>query len=228
VTAAPRFAEPGTIPALGEVWQPVGPTMTLLTAHLVPIAAVRPLVPRGLSIVPVWPGYTLGSTLLSYYGPESTLEYHELVVAGALVRYGRTIAPFVTHIYVDSERSVTGGRRMGLPKELALFDWNGRAPGVATLSLPSGTPLCAVRYGAPGLGMSLRLAGPTISVIGDAAWHFRSGMRGRWGLTSAHVEIPPASPVAQLRMGRALAAVACGPMRGEMGLGMRPLGPLNR
>lgn len=228
MTATPQFAERGTIPALGEVWQPVGPTMTLLTAHLVPIAAVRPLVPRGLSVVPVWPGYTLGSTLLSYYGPESTLEYHELVVAGALVRYGRHIAPFVTHIYVDSERSVTGGRRMGLPKELALFNWNGRAPGEAKLSLPSGTPLCTVRYGAAGLGISLRLAGPTISVIGDTAWHFTSGMRGTWGMQSVTLDIPAASPLATLQMGRALVSLGCGPMRGEMGLGMRALGPLGR
>jgi hypothetical protein len=170
----------------------------------------------------------LGSTLLSYYGPDSTLEYHELVVAGALVRYGTTVAPFVTHIYVDSERSVTGGRRMGLPKELALFDWNGRAPGEARLTRPDGAPLCTVRYGPRRGGVGVRLAGPTISVLEDAVWHFRSGMRGTWGLTSASLEVPPASPLAALRMRGAILALSCGPMRGEMGLGMRPLGPLLR
>ena len=85
---SPRYAVPGTIPAAGEVWQPVGPTTTLLTAHLVPVAAVAPLVPAGLEIVRVLPGRTVASTLLSYYGPGSTLVYHELVVACALVRCG--------------------------------------------------------------------------------------------------------------------------------------------
>lgn len=219
-------ARRGTIPRLGEVWEPVGPTMTLLTAHLVRVRDVAPFVPAGLAIQPVLPGYTLASTLLSYYGPESTLEYHELVVAGALVRSGRRIAPFVTQIYVDSERSVTGGRRMGLPKELATFDWNGRAPGSARVTRADGVPVATIEYARRGLGLTLALSGPTLSVIGREIWRFTSSMRGAWGLTRATVTASPDSPLAPLRLGRALVAASCGPMRGRMGEDMRVVGTL--
>lgn len=219
-------ARRGTVPRLGEVWEPVGPTMTLLTAHLVRVRDVAPFVPPGLVIQPVLPGYTVASTLLSYYGPESTLEYNELVVAGALVRHRGRVAPFVTHIYVDSERSVTGGRRMGLPKELATFDWNGRAPSTARVTRVDGVPVATIAYGRRGTGLTLRLAGPTISVIGREVWRFTSWMRGAWGLTRASVEAPPTSPVAPLQLGRALVALSCGPMRGRMGESMRTIGTL--
>lgn len=219
-------ARRGTIPRLGEVWEPVGPTMTLLTAHLVRVQDVAPFVPAGLAIQSVLPGYTVASTLLSYYGPESTLEYHELVVAGALVRAGRRIAPFVTQIYVDSERSVTGGRRMGLPKELATFEWNGRAPGTARVTRADGVPVATIDYARRGLAVTLHLSGPTISVIGREIWRFTSAMRGAWGLTRATVSSPPDSPLAPLRLGRALVAVSCGAMRGRMGDNMRAIGAL--
>jgi hypothetical protein len=56
---------------------------------------------------------------------EGTLRYDELVIA-RLARLGMTTSMFVDHIWVDSEESVSGGRRFwGLPKELAQFDWDG-------------------------------------------------------------------------------------------------------
>jgi hypothetical protein len=202
----------------------VGPTHTLLTAHLVRIEAVRPMVPDPLRIVPVLPGYTLGATLLSYYGPESTLEYHELVVAGALVRVGRRIAPFVTQIYVDSPDSVTGGRRMGLPKELATFAWRGDAPDEAQITRADGVPIARIAYGAARFGVPITLGGPTITMIDGIPWRFRSTMRGRFGLCGATVETDPTSPLAPLSLGRASVALLSGPMRGAMGLDLRPIG----
>ncbi|MDX2182345.1 MAG: acetoacetate decarboxylase family protein [Gemmatimonadaceae bacterium] len=219
-----RPARPGSIPERGEVWLPVGPTHTLLTAHLVRIDAVRPMVPPPLRIVPVFPGYTLGATLLSYYGPESTLEYHELVVAGALVRAGRRVAPFVTQIYVDSADSVTGGRRMGLPKELATFAWRGTAPDEAHITRADGVPIARIAYGRARVGLEVTLGGPTITMIDGAPWRFRSTMRGHFGLCAAAVETDASSPLAPLALGRAPVAVLSGAMRGAMGLDLAPIG----
>jgi hypothetical protein len=58
-------------------------------------------------------GPTSGLMLATYTG--GTLAYHELIVFAA--------GFLVTHIYVDDERSLSGGRAIwNLPKELAEFD----------------------------------------------------------------------------------------------------------
>ena len=221
---SPRYAVPGLIPALGEVWQPVGPTSTLVTAHLVRVSAVAPLVPPGLEIVRVLPGLTLASTLLSFYGPGSTLEYNEFVVACALVRAGGATGFYVSHIYVDSADSVTGGRRMGLPKELASFGWDGARPGVATIR-QNGAPLCTIRYGRPWLSVPTTLSSGSISVLDDGqVVHFGSKVRGRWGLVRARIEVPQESPLAGVPLRWPVLSLVCGAMRGEMGLDLRPVG----
>jgi hypothetical protein len=64
-----------------------------------------------LLIVPT--GATSGLFLATYRG--GTLDYHELIV------FGRGLV--VAHIYVDDERSLSGGREIWrLPKQLAEFD----------------------------------------------------------------------------------------------------------
>jgi len=64
-------------------------------------------------IVVIPHGATSGLFLATYTG--ETLAYHELIV----FRPGLVVA----HIYVDDERSLTGGREIwNLPKELAEFD----------------------------------------------------------------------------------------------------------
>ena len=56
-----------------------------------------------------------GGILLADYAG-GTLAYHELIVFAGLV---------VSHIYVDSEQSMRGGREIWrLPKELAEFTWS--------------------------------------------------------------------------------------------------------
>ena len=225
---APRYATPGTIPEAGEVWQPVGPTATLLTAHLVPVAAVRAMVPAGIEIVSVLPGYTLASTLLSYYGPGSTLEYHELVVGCAYVRHGGAHGVFVSHIYVDSADSVTGGRRMGLPKEMASFAWNGAMPGEACVTGPSGI-LCRVRYGRPGLRVRVPITGGTVSVLDSGeVVHFKSRIEGKWGFAGASLDVPANSPLAAVQLGQPFVSLVSGPMRAEMGLEFRAVGQVRR
>ncbi|MCA9519598.1 MAG: acetoacetate decarboxylase family protein [Myxococcales bacterium] len=221
-----RFATPGSVPEPGEIWCPVGTKSTLYAVHLVPVRAVAPYVPRGLEIVSI-AGRTLGVVFLSYYGPESTLEYHELIVMPALVRYRGRLASWVTHIYVDNELSVRGGRRVfGLPKEMAHFDWLGGRPGVARLSL-AGEPLITVRYGAPLGRVAGWIGGPSISVVQNEVLFFLSRLRAEYGLCRVSYEIARTSPLAELELGRPLFGILGGSMRGYMGERQRILGPLD-
>ena len=62
-------------------------------------------------------------TLVRYL--EGTLRYDELAV-GPLARLGARFGIFVPYIWVDSEASMWGGRRIwGVPKEMAVFAWEG-------------------------------------------------------------------------------------------------------
>lgn len=64
---------------------------------------------------------TLVVTLVRYH--HGTLRYDELVL-GSLARRGVRLGIFVRCIWVDSEESVAGGRRIwGVPKEMARFHW---------------------------------------------------------------------------------------------------------
>jgi hypothetical protein len=83
-------------------------------------AGRTPPLPGGLH--PVAPGHRV---LLLVRYLEGTLQYDEFVIA-RLARRGVLTSLFVDHIWVDSEASVSGGRRFwGLPKEMAQFDWDG-------------------------------------------------------------------------------------------------------
>ena len=109
---------------------------------------------------------------------ECTLRYDELVI-GSLARRGLKFGIYVHHIWVDSEESLWGGRRIwGLPKELASFAWEGDTVRVtdeegpiATLSVDR-SEASSPRIGtvAPGFG---RL---------DGRWIYTKGsVRGRPG-----------------------------------------------
>ncbi|HEY9880378.1 MAG TPA: acetoacetate decarboxylase family protein, partial [Leptolyngbyaceae cyanobacterium] len=100
----------------------------LLTLHLLDVDRVKPLIPSDLSIVPVLPGKTLGSVYFSVYTKGSALEYSELIVAPAVLTRQGKIGSWVSHIYVNNEDSVAGGREIwGLPKEMAEFTWSNSA-----------------------------------------------------------------------------------------------------
>ncbi len=91
------------------------------------LATAKQFIPINFDIVSVLPGKTLGCLYLSAYEPSSTLQYHELIVAPALVSYRGKIGAWISHIYVDNPQSVEGGRNIwGLPKQMADFTWNDR------------------------------------------------------------------------------------------------------
>ena len=97
----------------------------IVAVQLVTIRQVRAAIPSPLRIVPVLPGRTLSVIALLRYGHGSTLEYHEAIVAPALVTTRARVGSWISHIYVDSEASMCGGRAMwNLPKQLAKFSWD--------------------------------------------------------------------------------------------------------
>ena len=110
----------------------------IVSAQLLPISKVRARIPSALRIVPALPGRTLGVIALIRYGEGSSLQYHELIVAPAIVSMRARVGSWISDIFVDNEASRLGGRELwNLPKQLAHFSWrSGRhasadAPGVS-------------------------------------------------------------------------------------------------
>jgi hypothetical protein len=141
-----------------------------------------PVLPDGLRplLSPRW--VVLG---LIRYLEGSTLTYDELVIA-SLARRGFRTGLYVHHIWVDSEASLWGGRRIwGLNKELATFAWEGdtvrvtdEAGPIVTMTVdraPRTAPwLPAI---APGFG---RLDGQWVHVTGS--------LRARFGKADLRIE----------------------------------------
>lgn len=158
--------------------------------------------PPGLELVALG-GWTVGGILLARYDETATLPYHELIVFSGLARpVGSARAgAIVSHIYVDSERSVAGGRAIwGLPKELADFEWSPRR---VTVRQGGRTLLDARIRRRRGLRAPLPLLAPAFGTLRDAP--ARAVGRGilRGGPALARLEVPPQSPFAALGLGDA-------------------------
>jgi acetoacetate decarboxylase len=92
--------------------------------RLVEIERVQDSIPAALRIVSVRPGKTLGVVYCARYESGSTLSYHELIVASALVSVHGALGFWIAQIYVDDRHSQAGGQAIwGLPKQLARFHW---------------------------------------------------------------------------------------------------------
>jgi acetoacetate decarboxylase len=103
-------------------WTLAGDAFVAMRA--VPAELARNFLPKELHPVQVVPGKTIAVVALIRYGAGSTLRYHELIVAPALVRHGFRVGAWISHICVDSEPSMHAGRDVwGLPKQLAAFSW---------------------------------------------------------------------------------------------------------
>jgi acetoacetate decarboxylase len=118
-----------------------------------------------------------------------TLQYHELIVFPRATPRGMV----VSHIYVDDERSLGGGREIwGLPKELAGFDvtptsWVVRQAGKLLLR-------ASVRR-KPGW-LPMWIPAPVTSDAGQTVGHARI----KAAPALVRLEIPGDSPFAHLRM----------------------------
>jgi hypothetical protein len=170
-----------------------------------PIARARAVVPADLDIVSVLPGMTLGAIAVARYTEGSILTYSELLVVPALVRSGGKTGGWISHIYVDDETSLEGGRSIwGLPKELATFDWETqsepRGPNSTLLRVSQHGKLILDFWAAPrGFAVPASYDLPVISVVGGRPTQWKASLTARAQVASFHMEIPPEAPFAGLR-----------------------------
>lgn len=183
------------------------------TLQLVDIQRVRPLIPPELEIVSVWPGKTLGGVYVSSYRSGSVLQYNELIVNSAIVRYAGRIGGWVSHIYVDNADSVAGGREIwGLPKEMAEFTWENGASASVTVR-QGNRQLCSLAYSKPSLAWHLPLSGTVFSTLGSNILLFKGEFSSRAGLVSGKLAVPAESPFASLDCCQPLLTVYCDDLR---------------
>lgn len=175
--------------------------------RLVPVELARGLVPAGCSVVPVLPGRAIGAIYLATYEHGSTLQYNELIVVPALVRRGSWVGGWISHIYVDDERSMAGGREIwGLPKRLAQFDACSDAGSGMTV-LQGERPLCTLRW-------LDRFPAVPVPVLAPAFGGREPHMLWFWGRGTARlapvrarIEISADSPFAELARSRPVGAL---------------------
>jgi acetoacetate decarboxylase len=165
--------------------------------HLIDVERARAFVPNDLAIVSVLPGKTLGVVLAAAYGPGSALEYNELIVAPALLRHGRQFRFWISHIYVDHEDSMAGGREIwGLPKEMAQFSWSATGVEVRQGQLQ----LAVLRWEKPRWLLPIILFLPGFSKLGTRLLAYWVRVRACSGITSGHLDVPAESPFAALNL----------------------------
>ncbi|MBW4553315.1 MAG: acetoacetate decarboxylase family protein [Aphanocapsa sp. GSE-SYN-MK-11-07L] len=178
------------------------------------ISKVRSHIPAELEIVPFLPGKTLAGIYLARYHAGSTLEYSELIVVAAYVRYAGQSGAWISHIYVDQPASVAGGRAIwSLPKELADFNWETsdspiRPDRQQVTVRQQQQLLCRLEWSwqlplwPQGLSVSsFCTLDPSFSIF-DAKSRFKLHLLG------ASLEIRPESPFASLHLGRPWLAIA--------------------
>lgn len=175
----------------------------LSTLHLLDIESSRSLVPPELEIISILPGKTLGGVYVSVYESGSILKYNELIVVAALVRHQNKIGSWVSHIYVDNEESVAGGREIwGLPKEMAQFTWEDNRVSVRQ----GNCLLCRLEYQPNWFNLSTwwqpQLSGNSFSGLGTELLSFTSQFSSEMSLLTGNLAIPNNSPFANLNLGQ--------------------------
>lgn len=159
--------------------------------RLVPISTARAFVPDELKIVPILPGRTLAGIHLADYRPGSILTYKELLVVPAIVRRGRKVGFWISHIYVDDETSVAGGREIwGLPKEMVDFKWEDGRIQVEQ----AGQALCDFSYELPRSLGRLPVVMPNLSQLNGQLLYSKANIRGELGLGRGDLHIPATAP----------------------------------
>jgi len=103
------------------------------------------IVPERFKMVKVLPGKTIGSYYYCRFGKGSEVEYNELVLCPALVRYKFKIGFYGQIMYVDNPfATVDIYERAGIPKELADFHHD-REAGIITVT-KNDTKVCNLQY----------------------------------------------------------------------------------
>ena len=161
----------------------------------VPIRAdrARPFLPGDVELVAPG-GWTVGGVLLARYDETATMAYRELIVFAGMVRAGAKVGMWVSHIVVDLDASVAGGRAIwGLPKELER----------------NAAHLVVARVRPPRLRLPLPLT-PAVfgrGPEGELLWTATHGtLRG--GAALVRLEVPDGSPLAPLGLDGTWPAIA--------------------
>ena len=162
----------------------------------VPLAAARALVPDPLRLLPAWPGRSLALLYFGLYGEGSTLRYGELAAMVGPVLAGARPGGLVTSIWVDSERSVAGGRELwSLPKQLAGLRWRS---GAVAVHDAAGAPIAAARWTEPRVRVPAVAAVPFLGALDGLVR--RAWLAGAFQVAPVRVEleVPGGSPLAAL------------------------------
>lgn len=175
----------------------------LQTINLLDIERSRQVIPPELEIVSVLPGKTLGGIYLSVYESGSLLQYNELIVVAGLTRYQNQIGSWISHIYVDDETSVAGGREIWeLPKEMAQFTWKDGE----IIVRQGDTPLCSLKYSKDWYSLSTwwqqKLTANAFSGLNTELLLFNNSFSSQIALLSGKLTIPEYSPFAHLNLGQ--------------------------
>jgi Acetoacetate decarboxylase (ADC) len=223
--AAPR----SLIPKLGETWHPMGRKALVGTAYLVPVDAVRSLVPEEFEIVPVLPGRTVATVFVADYGPGSTLEYHEFGVQPGLVRFRGVTAAWNSLLLVDSPASVRGGELLGFKKQLADFDWQEgagpgrRVSGQCTVRLQD-QEVVRIRYRQGWLPLP-SVPVRTVTLRDDMVLDCSNRLRGSYRWSTVIIEPSEEGPASYLRhFSHPLLTVVATKVQGAMANDVRVLG----
>lgn len=170
------------------------------TVQLIDIDSIRSQIPPQLDIVSVLPGKTVGGIYAAAYTTGSTLLYNELIVAAALVQHAGRIGAWISHIYVDNADSVAGGREIwGLPKENAQFSWEmGDRPAVQVRQGEQLLCQLSRQWAIPGWQQAFPV--PVFSLLNQQLIQFMGQTDFKFYLAGVDVQVPPDSPLAQLKM----------------------------
>lgn len=173
------------------------------TVHLLDIERSRPLIPPELEIISVLPGKTVGGVYLSKYESGSLLQYNELIVVAGLTRYQNRIGSWISHIYVDNETSVAGGREIWeLPKEMAQFTWKDGE----VIIKQGDSSLCHLKYSKDWYSMATwwqqKLTANAFSGLNTELLLFNNSFSSRLGLLSGKLIVPYNSPFSNLNLGQ--------------------------
>ena len=168
-------------------WQLRG--SSIQTLLMVPIDRVRETVPRSLRIVSVLPQRTLAALYCASYASGSTLSYHELIVASALVRAHGKVGFWISQIHVDDPTSQAGGIEIwGLPKKLAHFDWNPQR-GVAEVTRDNAV-IARLEWQPAKGSLTAPLWLPVQSVDGSRTMHFSARGRCKAAVVQGKASLP--------------------------------------
>jgi hypothetical protein len=171
------------------------------TLQLVNIEQASKFIPSELEIVSLLPGKTLGSIYISSYESGSLLKYNELIVVPGFVRYQGKIGAWISHIYVDNQYSVAGGRKIwGLPKEMAEFSWNNGNVRVNQ----NNRELCSLHYQKGLFNLSTwwqqQLNANSFGGLASELVFFENQFKTQVGLLQGKLAIPQDSPFVSLNL----------------------------